>query len=537
MKKLLLLIYIAVFSFNAFAQNPLVKQWDKRFGGTGEEHISFFQQTKDGGYILGGVSNSDSSGDKTQATWCSCINYDYWIVKIDSVGNKQWDKRLGGTNIDNLISLQQTSDGGYILGGNSLSDSSGDKTQNIWGSKDYWIIKTDSLGNKQWDKDFGGTDDDVLYSLHQTTDGGYILGGSSGSGISGDKTQPLWGGTGDADYWIIKIDSLGNKQWDKDFGGTDYDALFSLQQTNDEGYILGGRSNSGISGDKTQGCWGYTDYWIVKIDSVGIKQWDKDFGGISNDQLNSLQQTTDKGYILAGTSLSGIGGNKTQNTHGFYDYWIVKTDSLGNKLWDKDFGGAQCENLYSTQQTSDEGYILAGFSCSDSSGDKTEDNLGQTQTWIIKIDSLGIKQWDKTVFTNTPIGDDMGLAIQTKDGCYAVTNYTSAGIGGYKTQPSWGLFDYWIIKFCDSTLTTNLTPALSKGEGVVIAPNPATDFINISFTSAEKNLQIELVDLFGRKVFQKPFQNKIDIRNLPQGIYILEIKGATVFYKTKLVKQ
>src|SRR5204863_32675 len=144
-------------------------------------------------------------------------NIDYWIVKTDSIGNKQWDKDFGGTNNDELFSIQQTADGGYILGGCSVSGISGDKTQVNWGDIDYWIVKTDSLGNKQWDKDFGGTSDDFLYSMQQTADGGYILGGISSSGISGDKTQVTWG---NSDYWIVKTDSLGNKQWDKDFGGT-----------------------------------------------------------------------------------------------------------------------------------------------------------------------------------------------------------------------------------------------------------------------------------------------------------------------------
>src|SRR6185295_9292086 len=132
-------------------------------------------------------------------------NLDFWIVKTDPLGIKQWDKDFGSTNDEKLYSLQQTSDGGYIFGGWSNSDSSGNKTQNTWGDFDYWIVKTDSLGNKQWDKDFGGTGTDLFYSLKQTADGGYILGGISASGISGDKTQATWGNT--SDFWVVKTDS------------------------------------------------------------------------------------------------------------------------------------------------------------------------------------------------------------------------------------------------------------------------------------------------------------------------------------------
>ncbi len=281
------ILFLFIFSaLHSFSQNPLVKMWDKRFGGTGTDELFRFQQTKDGGFILGGYSQSGIGGDKTDSLRGGAGDLDYWIVKTDSFGNKEWDKDFGGTSDDKFNSLQQTTDGGYILGGGSLSGISGDKTQANWDASlhtaDYWIVKTDSLGNKEWDKDIGGTGYDELFSLQQTADGGYILGGTSGSGIGGDKTDSLRGGTFDLDYWIIKTDSLGNKQWDKDFGGTGGDDFFSLQQTADGGYILGGYSQSGIGGDKSDSLRGGgvdVDYWIVKTDWLGNKQWDKDFGG------------------------------------------------------------------------------------------------------------------------------------------------------------------------------------------------------------------------------------------------------------------
>ncbi len=450
--------------------------WDKRFGGTDQDYITCFQQTKDGGYILGGYSQSGIGGDKTQATWGVD---DYWIVKTDSLGNKEWDKDFGGTNGDVLYSLQQTADGGYILGGSSLSGIGGDKTQSTWGGYDYWIIKTDSLGNKEWDKDFGGTDYDFLYSLQQTADGGYILGGVSNSGIGGDKTQDT---IGSLDYWVIKTDSLGNKEWDKDFGGTDTDWFYSLRQTADGGYILGGYSYSCIGGDKTQATWGVDDFWIVKTDSLGNKEWDKDFGGTNDDVLRSLQQTADGGYILGGLSASGIGGDKTQANWDIsgstYDYWIVKTDSLGNKEWDKDFGGTGDEDNFGTiSQINDGGYLLCGTSYSNIGGDKTENNLNAEQTWIVKTDSLGSKQWDKTILS--PGHDEYGFAIQTMDGCYAVASWDNGGIGGYKTQAAWGTYpDYWLVKFCDSTfIQANLSATPN------LCPGTCTDFVNLSFNA------------------------------------------------------
>jgi len=447
MKRNLLLSFLLIFGHSlTFAQNPLVKQWDKRFGGTSAEELFSVLQTADGGFLLAGISASLVNGDKTQP---GHNYYDYWIVKTDALGNKLWDSDFGGTLHDYLTSAQQTADGGYILGGYSASGIGGDKTQPSQGANDYWIVKTDSLGIKQWDKSFGGSADDMLRCVQQTTDGGYILGGFSASGTSGDKTQP---GNGGDDYWVVKIDALGNKQWDKDFGGTANDSLFSLQQTKDGGYLLGGYSASGTGGDKTQASHGWGDYWIVKIDSLGNKQWDKDFGGTSSDFLCSLLLTNDGGYILGGYSASGANGDKTQPTRGGADYWIVKIDSLGNKQWDKDFGGTNEEDGFGNIfQTYDGGYLIAGSSYSPAGGDKTENNLGQEQSWIIKTDSLGNKQWDKTVFTTGH--DEIGYALQTKEGCYVFANYTPADTGGYKTQHSRGNYDYWIIKFCDSTLS------------------------------------------------------------------------------------
>jgi hypothetical protein len=468
----LLLFYFLFITEFSFGQNPLMKQWDKRFGGSDDDYITGIQATSDGKYILSGYSYSGTGGNKTEP---SQGGGDYWIVKIDAVGGFQWDKRFGGTWSDYHTSLKQTHDGGYILGGYSPSGIGGDKTQPSWGFDDYWIVKTDSLGNFQWDKRFGGTDDDALFSLQQTADGGYILGGYSYSGISGNKTQPSWG---TCDYWIVKTDSLGNFQWDKRFGGTDDDLLFSLDQTTDGGFILGGYSVSGNNGDKTQPSWGGRDYWIVKTDSLGNFQWDKRFGGTDDDYFSSLNKTMDGGFILGGYSVSGNNGDITQPSWGGRDYWIVKTDSSGNFQWDGRYGGSDSDDdVGNIVQTFDSGYLIAGTSYSGITGDKTENSLGIEQTWVVKTDSFGIKQWDKTIFTEEH--DEAGYAIQTNDGCYLIGNYTAAGIGGYKTQGSWnGSNDYWIVKFCDTTLQ----PLFSAGNSF-LCKKFCTNFFDQSYNN------------------------------------------------------
>ncbi|MFO0485294.1 MAG: hypothetical protein ACK51A_06485 [Sphingobacteriia bacterium] len=172
----------------------------------------------------------------------------------------EWDKTLGGSSWDELNTLQQTSDGGYILGGISESDSGFEKSQNSRGGSDYWVVKLDASGNKQWDKTLGGGLDDNLWSLQQTADGGYILGGRSSSGVGAEKSED---NRGSLDYWVVKLDATGNKKWDKTLGGDGWDDLWSLQQTDDGGYILGGWSFSDASDEKSENSRGKADCWVV----------------------------------------------------------------------------------------------------------------------------------------------------------------------------------------------------------------------------------------------------------------------------------
>lgn len=220
-----------------------------------------------------------------------------------------------------MNSLKQTADGGYILGGSSESSISGDKTENCLGQYDYWVVKLNATGAIQWQNTIGGNSDESISSLQQTADGGYILGGASNSGISGDKTENRFGIN---DFWVVKLDGVGNIQWQNTIGGSDYDAFKFLDQTSDGGYIIGGWSNSDLSGDKTENCLGNDDFWIVKLNAMGTIQWENTIGGVGHDMPNSIQQTADGGYILGGLSLSNISYDKTENCLGSSDFWVIK---------------------------------------------------------------------------------------------------------------------------------------------------------------------------------------------------------------------
>ncbi len=440
MKKILCIIICCIvltgISYTTAFTQPVIRT-QKAIGGNDLDFFTSMALTKDGGRIAGGYSISNISGQKTENRRGA---FDYWIVKLDSTNKIEWDKTIGGNDIDILTALQQTQDGGYILGGYSFSNASGEKTQNSKGSADYWIVKLDNKGNIEWDKTIGGKSFDNLFSLQQTSDGGYILGGFSFSNKSGDKTQNSRGGT---DYWIVKLTGTGNIEWDKTIGGNESDDLSSLQQTKDGGYILGGGSSSNISGEKTENSKGSEDYWIVKLNSKGNVQWDKTIGGTETDHLNSLQQTTDGGYILGGHSFSNISGDKTENSRGGADYWVIKLGSNKNIQWNKTLGGNDLDIASSIQQTSDGGYVLGGHSFSNISGEKTENSRGADDYWIVKLGSKGNKQWDKTLGGSN--SDECFSIKETSKNNYVAGGFSLSNANGDKTSKSRGDKDYWLV--------------------------------------------------------------------------------------------
>ena len=423
----------------------ILTQWNKTLGGGANDYLSNIIPTNDGGFLLGGYSGSDISDNKSQA---SKGLFDYWIVKIDASGNKVWDKTFGGESNDFLNKIISTNDGGYLLGGHSGSNNTGDKSQGSKGQGDYWVVKIDASGNKVWDKTFGGSSVDfALKSIISTSDGGYLLGGTSLSNNTGDKSQIS---RGLYDYWVIKIDASGNKVWDKTFGGGSSDLLNSIIPTNDGGYLLGGFSYSGIGGDKSEASKGngYYDYWVVKINANGAKVWDRTIGGSEADVLNDMIATNDGNYLLIGYSNSNIGGDKSESSKGDYDYWVVKINTNGTKIWDKTYGGNKSDVLYSVVTFADGTFLLGGASYSDIGADKSEAPKSDYKYdyWVVKVNANGTKIWDKTL---GGVSDDYLMSvISTNDGGYL--------LGGYSVFNNTGTVDtdYWLVKIKEEKGTT-----------------------------------------------------------------------------------
>lgn len=354
-------------------------------GGSGDDVLTAIAMSTDRGLLIGGYSNSPAGLYKTQGKGYM----DFYVVKLSAGGMVKWNRTYGGSSMDALSAIVATNDGGFLLAGESASPTSGDKTQpNIFGSWDYWVIKIDANGVKQWDKTIGSRSDDRLTSAVATADGGFLLGGYSGTeGGGGDKTQT---GRGNYDYWVVKIDANGAKQWDKVFGGSGEDKLVGLVASPDGGFLLGGSSNSPVSGDVSKAALfsniGQHDYWVVKIDASGNKQWDKMLNATSDETLGSLAVTSDGGFLLGGTSAGLPERDKTVPQKGLGDYWIVKLDASGTKLWDQVVGGTDnWDHLTNLVTTSDGGIVASGYSSSNAGGDKTDNNRGIWDYWIVKL--------------------------------------------------------------------------------------------------------------------------------------------------------
>lgn len=456
------------------AQVP-TKMWDVRFGGSKFDVPDGIIETPDNGIMIAGVSASNNDGNKSQI---SQGLYDFWVVKTDANGNMQWDKRFGGTDDDGAYDIQQTGDGNYLISGYSASPANGDKSENTRGNKDFWAIKISPDGNKIWDHCYGGNKGEVLRGALPASDGGFLLAGYSFSGISGDKTQPKNGPEGTADYWIIKIDAHGVKQWDRSFGGDGEDELTALAPASHGGYLLAGSSASSHSGDHTQPSQGMNDFWIIKIDSLGNKLWDLRYGGSNDDFLIELTKSNDGGYLLGGYSFSEIGGDKSQDCLGQSDVWMVKIDSNGVKQWDVRFGASKMDRSRSVIQTLDGGYFIGGYTNSLQEGDISEQSRGVYDSWVIKLDANGAKQWEKRYGGDAD--DYCHLVTQYSDGDYILVGHSQSGVSGDKSQTCFGSDDYWMLKL---ELIVSLPIGLSQFEAYPQNSGAILDWTTLSENS------------------------------------------------------
>jgi hypothetical protein len=377
--------------------------WDVTFGGTGTDRAWSVQQTNDGGFVLLGWTNSFGAG-----------GYDFYVVKTNASGVMEWSQTYGGTAADYGYSVEQTSDGGYILAGYTSSFGAG--------NQDVWLVKTDASGLMEWNQTLGTDRFQYGYSVDQTSDGGYIIGG----------TNSTPGGT-KSDVWLVKTDASGVMEWNQTFvGSSDDDFCYSVEQTSDGGYILGGYTVYSFID---------TDIWVIKTNASGVMEWNQTYGGTGTEYGYSVEQTSDGGYIIGGSSNS---------FSSLYQSYVVKTNASGVMEWNQTYGGTGTEYGYSVEQTSDGGYILGGYTNSF--------GAGGYDFYVVKTNASGVMEWNQT-YGGTAA--DYGYSVeQTSDGGYILAGYTdSFGAGGS---------DFWLVKVVGSPpyVPSNPNPA----DGGIDAP-------------------------------------------------------------------
>jgi len=455
-------------------------QWSKTYGGTGDEDGYSIQQTNDGGFIIGGHTNSFGAGV-----------FDAYLIKTSSDGSLQWSKTFGGTDNDEAWSVQQTNDGGFAVVGLTYSYGSG--------YEDIYLIKTDSNGNLQWTKTYGGTGDDDGYAIRQTNDGGFIITGTTNS----------FGGN---DALLMKTDSNGNLQWSKTI---DSSAVGSIQQTNEGGFIMCGGTSPGA---------GNGDMYLAKTASDGTIQWSKAFGGTGWDHAagatNITIKTSDGGYVLGGlTNSFGAGSD---------DLYVVKTDSVGNLLWSKTYGGTGSDEGSFIQQTNDGGYVVLGFT--------TSFGIGSYNLYLVKINAEGSSGCNESIpntIVTTPTTIVTSVTPQVSSGGIETTPPTVVGTGCISTT------------LCTTAGVNNLAAVTDQ---ISIYPNPFSSTatvningqLNLPAVGRNDNGEFSMYDVYGREMKKLSIVNypfSINRGNLPSGIYFYRIsqKGENKMFSGKLV--
>ncbi|WP_289036063.1 T9SS type A sorting domain-containing protein [uncultured Flavobacterium sp.] len=508
--------------------------WEKSYGGKHSEYLFDAQPTPDYGFILAGSSLSKKTGNKTGE---AAGDLDYWVWKMDEKGELDWQKSFGGSGADLLQSVRLTRDGGFILAGTSDSPKGEQKKEDGFGKEDFWIIKLNAKGGEQWQRTIGGSGQELLQSVVPTSDGGYLLAGSSSSAksekLAAGQSDPFGKsetGFGNLDYWAVKLDSEGKIEWQRVFGGQYADQLRSAVQTRDGGYLLGGSSNSPESGNKSEKCYGMSDYWIIKLDAKGGVEWQKAYGGEGDDQLQAVLQAVDGNFLLAGSSASATTGNKNASNGKGTDFWLLKIDTSGETLWQKTYDIGKADLLTSLEESRDGSLLLGGHAQSEAYATRKKDREGINDYIAIKTDDKGEEQWTQTVGSG---GEDiLRKAIETRDGGYILAG-TSMGSPSRDRYSGQGRNDFWVVKLRDKKKKEE------KKNPIEAYPNPTLHYTNVLVGYEFQKGTATVYDLSGRQLQHFDITDRtvpVDLGGVPEGIYIIEIRTNVQEDAVKVVK-
>jgi hypothetical protein len=540
--KLALLILCVLQSIFLLAQAPII-QWQKCYGGSNSDGINLIRPISANSFLfMGGTNSNDYDVSGNHGGTCGfSVCSDVWLIDLDSAGNILWQKCIGGSNLDIFSGVPILLNNGHLLFAGGTYSNDGDVSSNHFpGRCDGWLVETDSTGNVIWQKCYGGSSNDGFNDIKSTPDGGYILIGltvSNDGDVSGNHSS----GFSVPDVWVVKLDSARNIVWQKCLGGSDEDDAWKVFLSPDGGYIIGGYTRSN-DGDVSVALGG-NDIWIVKIDSIGGIVWEKSYGGSVDDMLSRMVSCNDGGYLLAGnvSSMDGFITGNHDSTINCTDIWIVKIDSVGILQWQKCLGGKYNELCYGLSGVKD-GFIVSGMTNSDD-GDVSGifycggsapypcDNM-----WLVKIDSSGVIQWQKCMGGS---GFQNGYqCLQTSDNGYFVSGVTTSFDGDVTGGGNHGSSDGWLIK---------LSPQFTDISEITFPIIELTAYLNSNnnltvhfFSNKKINGNFCLYDIAGKALLQKELTIAEGINNkelvlppLTKGIYIISLLGVS----TKLVVQ
>ncbi|MFN4080011.1 MAG: gliding motility-associated C-terminal domain-containing protein [Saprospiraceae bacterium] len=454
-----------------YAQLPI--DWDRTIGGVSWEELNGLAQSPDG-ILLGGASRSgDQFGRPGDQSW------NLLFVKINLQGQTLWSRMYGGAQDERLWALIATSDGGYIAGGYSYSGASGDKTQANRGDMDIWIVKLNAAGQLMWERAYGGAGRDELFAIQEMPDGsGYLLGGHSTSDAGGEKSENSRGGQ---DFWILRIAPNGDLLWDATIGGDSYDQIYDLKWTPDGMILLSGGtlSTPGTGEVGPAEAQGSIDFWILKYDPYARQiLWDKRYGSDGVDFAYALWPCSDGRILLGGTSGSATStptpydnGKNTPFYGGMSDYWLLELNAEGDKIREWSFGGSEQDDLYYIHENELGQITLCGLSNSPPNGAKTSPLRGGYDFWIVQLGPDGIPRWQMTL--GSAGNDALTRMNQLTDGSYLFIGNSDSPAGGEKSQASFGVNDFWVIKTrCDAKVRITPLPYPSR-----CSPHPGAEAI------------------------------------------------------------
>ena len=484
------------------------------------------KQTNDGGYIIGGSSSSDNSGEKKTDSFG---NLDYWLVKIDKKGEIIWQKTFGGRYFDELRSVFATKDGGYFVGGYSNSPISGNKTEDNLGIGDYWVLKLDAMGNILWQRTIGGNADDQLSVVHQSYDGNFIVGGNSNSNSTDAKQKNNAQGT---DFWILKLGSTGDTIWQETYNIAEVDLLSAVIENKDHTLLLGGYAKSELNGlsKKQKEEREINDYVAIKVAENGAELWRKSVGSDGEDVLKKLIETRDGGYLLAGTSNATPQKNNIATAYGGTASNLIGLDTNQEN---QQVQNAKNEVNAAIKEVSDEANAFIK--------NKTDGITQQVNTAVNKENSpLSIGIAGPTGGIALPVlgenknGNNSGAGSAANN----LAGTDTAGVKGKKSSrdqsKTYGSNDFWVVKLKDQN-----KPKVEQ-LSIEAFPNPTNALTNIIVGYDFNGGVATIVDLAGRLLEQIIIKNRtipIDLSNYPDGVYVINISTDVERDGIKVIKQ